>query len=206
MRQSSSRPLKQAVNHHLDEIKLSEDRLTDLESLMGFSGEKKARDESWSNTVYVAAAAVFALVFVVTAIFDNQAVNIPQRIAEEVVHNHLKLKPLEVETDSIEGVRQYFAKLDFMPANSRLIKESGLALIGGRYCSLQGITAAQLRLKANDSASVQTFYQAEYRKEVFGDLPNIEQGDAPVEVYVKGVKVKIWLEKGLVFALTETPS
>lgn len=126
-----------------------------------------------------------------------------ERIATEVAKNHIKLKPLEIETNSIEDIRSYFNKLDFIPINSKLVNQFGLELIGGRYCSLQGITAAQLRVREPGSTTVQTLYQTEYRKDIFEDMPKLEEGDEPVDIYIKGIKVKIWVEKGLLFALTE---
>jgi hypothetical protein len=127
----------------------------------------------------------------------------PQQIAEEVVSNHLKLKPLEVKTGSINAVRGYFTKLDFMPVESSLQALNNLQLIGGRYCSLQGITAAQLRMKQGEN--LQTLYETEYVPDVFGDIPILEKGEEPQVVYAKGIKVKVWVEKGLLFALTDSP-
>lgn len=205
MNQSSNNSLKQAVRHHIDEVNLSEDQLNRLNALMDTSDESDTRNKLWFGWLSISAVAAFFLVFIVSTWFIEQPTNMVQRIAEEVVHNHLKLKPLEVKTDSIDGVRQYFSKLDFMPIDSVLVNDPGLSLIGGRYCSLQGLTAAQLRLKKDTNKTIQTFYQTEYRKDIFGDLPHIAQGDKPVETYVKGIKVKIWVEKGLIFALTEAP-
>ena len=97
------------------------------------------------------------------------------------------------------------AKLDFVPVSSKQVSQSGFELIGGRYCSLQGITAAQLRVRIPDSSDVQTLYQTEYRRDVFNHMPIMEEGEEPLEIFVKGIKVKIWVEKGLLFALTELP-
>jgi hypothetical protein len=38
---------------------------------------------------------------------------------------------------------------------------------------------------------------------LFDDLPQLEDGDEPVTIFVKDVRVKIWVEKKLRFALTE---
>jgi hypothetical protein len=70
---------------------------------------------------------------------------------------------------------------------------------------LQGITAAQLRVRKPGSDIIQTLYQTEYRKDVFDTMPVLEQGHEPVDIYVKGIKVTIWVEKGLLFALTDLP-
>jgi len=86
------------------------------------------------------------------------------RIAMEVAPNHIKLKPLDVETDSMERIRRYFTDLEFVRVESQLLASSNLELLGGRYCSVQSV---------------------------------------PVVVNVKGISVRIWVEKGLLFALTE---
>ena len=126
-----------------------------------------------------------------------------ERIALEVAHNHIKLKPLDVETDSMDGIRNYFTDLEFALVESRLLASSRLELLGGRYCSIQSVPAAQLRVTVPNSNKLQTLYQTEYRKDVFGPLPVLENGDAPIIVNVKGLSVRIWVEKGLLFALTE---
>ena len=50
----------------------------------------------------------------------------------------------------------------------------------------------------------QTLYQTEYKEDIFGPLPVLEDGDAPVTVNVKGVSVRIWVEKGLLIALARS--
>jgi hypothetical protein len=129
-----------------------------------------------------------------------------ERIALEVAHNHIKLKPLDVETDSMDGIRHYFTELEFVPAESTLLANADLKLLGGRYCSIQSVPAAQLRITSPDGDHLQTLYQTEYRKDVFGTLPVLENGDAPVTVNVKGITVRIWVEKGLLFAQVHSDS
>jgi hypothetical protein len=199
-----NRKLKQSVREHIESFSLNEDQLQKLESL----GKKVETEKTGHASIYrwslAAAVAAFLLVFLLTPVLFDQK-NIHERIALEVASNHLKLKPLEIETASIAAVREYFDKLDFMPVSSTLVNELGLELTGGRYCSIQGVAAAQLRVRQPGSDAVQTLYQTEYRKDVFENIPVLEQGDMPVELYAKGVRVRIWAEKGLLFALTETP-
>lgn len=78
-----------------------------------------------------------------------------------------------------------------------------LYLIGGRYYPLQGITAAQLRLKQEEN--LQTLYETEYLPGVLGDILSMEQGEMALIVYAKGIRVKVRVEKGLLFALTDSP-
>lgn len=126
-----------------------------------------------------------------------------QLIASEVVKNHLNLKPLEVHTNNIDGLIHYFTQLDFLLRPSREVSDFKDSLLGGRYCSLQGITAAQLRLKTPTSRTANTLYQTEYRKAVFGPLPDIDQNQRPLVAWAKGIKVRIWVEKGVLFAVTD---
>ncbi len=199
-----NRPLKQAVIEHLESSSLSDEQLHQLESLAGQAAPETVRRISVFTLAAAGAVAVFLLAFLLTPLLVEQG-DVRERIAMEVAGNHIKLKPLEVETRSIEGIRDYFEKLDFMPVSSELVSGYGLELVGGRYCSLQGVTAAQLRVTRPGSDDVQTLYQTEYIKDVFKELPVIEEGNEPVDLYVKGIKVRIWVEKGLLFALTELP-
>ncbi len=199
-----NKPLKQSVRDKLESYSLSDAQLQKLESLDVQAAPVHVRRISVFPLAIAAAVVAFLLAFFLTPLLVEQS-DVRERIAMEVAMNHIKLKPLEVETSSIEGIRDYFKKLDFIPVNSKLVSQSGLELIGGRYCSLQGITATQLRFRKPDTDSVQTLYQTEYRKDVFRNIPVLEEGNEPVDIYVKGIKVRIWVEKGLLFALTELP-
>lgn len=203
MNHSQQQTLKKSFTQHLGDQTLNDDEFEKLEALMKNKSSLNIKNIIKYRVLYI--AAFFILAFIASTLLINKTENLPQLIAEEVVRNHLQLKPLEVKTNSINDIRSYFTKLDFSPINSDLLKTSGLTLIGGRYCSLQGISAAQLRLSSGPDSAVQTFYQTEYRQDVFGLLPDIQRAQKPIEVYARGIKVKIWLEKGLLIALTEAP-
>ena len=80
--------------------------------------------------------------------------------------NHLELKPLDIETQSIRSAQKYFTQLDFLPIKSKQIIETD-KLVGGRYCSIKGRTAAQLRY-TDDLESVSTLYQVDYVESLYG--------------------------------------
>ena len=208
MKPSQKNPLKQQLQQQFNQVQLSDGQFEKLEDLMnqGTAHAEAAADHHWWRSLAVAAVLVLAVVttFMVSQYPVTSLKNMPQQIAEEVVKNHLNMKPLEVKGGSINKVRGYFTKLSFMPVESKLPALDSLQMLGGRYCSLQGITAAQLRMKQGEN--LQTLYQTEYLPEVFGKLPHLENGESPLVVYAKGVKVKIWVEKGLLYALTEAPS
>lgn len=203
-----NRPLKQAVRDHFDQQVLSGAQVKRLESLMQVNQPHPGvRRIPWQRlTTWSVSAAVAAILAVIVLFPPSLLDEIPvtQRIALEVARNHIRLKPLDVKTDSMDAIRRYFTDLDFMPVQSSLLSNSNLAMLGGRYCSIQSLPAAQLRLTQPGSNGLKTLYQTEYRREVFGPLPVLEKGEAPVTEYVKGITVRIWVEKGLLFALTET--
>ena len=201
-----NRPLKQAVRQHFEQRSLSTGQLERLDALMAVNtpGPAGRRLIAKSLIGWPAAVAIAALLAVIVLLPPGSVDDVPmtERIAMEVARNHVKLKPLDVETDNMDGIRRYFTDLEFAPVKSQLLASSNLELLGGRYCSIQSVPAAQLRVSAPDKHGLKTLYQSEYRKEVFGPLPVLENGGVPVEVNVKGITVRIWVEKGLLFALT----
>ncbi len=126
----------------------------------------------------------------------SEQAGVVEAISQEVAKNHIKMKPLEVRSSKLSEVQRYFTMLDFSPIESTLrFADQAHALLGARYCSIRGVTAAQLRYQAGSGLS--TLYEVPYDAALFGDLPNIDRGDEPIQSYSKGVSVKIWVEKGL---------
>ncbi|NOY17659.1 MAG: hypothetical protein GXP23_12210 [Gammaproteobacteria bacterium] len=201
-----SQPLKQQLNRYFKQVELSDRQLTELEGLINAQTEKENRIGRFYGSKLPAIAIILVAViaiFMTSPIPRDIPKDMPRLIAEEVVKNHLKLKPLEIKAGTINAIRGYFSKLEFMPIESSVVSDEDMQLIGGRYCSLQGVTAAQLRMK--QGRSLQTLYQTQYLPDVFGYIPQIEKDESPLVVYARGIKVKIWVEKGLLFALTESP-
>lgn len=128
-------------------------------------------------------------------------------IAEEVVKNHLKLKPLDVETQSIQDAQEFFQHLDFRPVNSlfaeRTYSLNRSELLGGRYCSIQGITAAQLRYTGQQN-TLNTLYQVPYNSAAHGNIPNALNNDVATQLTMKGLTVRLWQERGLLMVLVSS--
>ena len=163
--------------------------------------------------IYALAASVFVLVAAfqlysytqIQQLFNGASssvvmTSISWEIADEVARNHVKMKPLEVQTEQLSQLRDYFTQLDFTPVNSSfLTKSSDSKMLGGRYCSIQGLTAAQIRFSQKDKQPL-TLYEVQYDPSLYGEQPILEQGDKPIELIVRGVAVSIWVEKGLLMA------
>lgn len=218
MNHESSKPLKDVIKEKAKSEVLSDNELARLMSMQSVELVKKEAVSSiGSNENKIKAvgsrlpgprwrwasglAAMCVLAVLLSTFNFNQGTSkndFSIEIAEEVVKNHLKLKPLDVHSDNMMGIREFFTLLDFRPSTSTNFNvESNL--LGGRYCSIQGVTAAQLRFEQNDGLS--TLYQAPYSKRDFGLIPKIEQGQSPLYVMTKGVPVTMWVENGLLMVL-----
>jgi hypothetical protein len=46
-----------------------------------------------------------------------------------------------------------------------------------------------------------TLYEVAYDSATFGTLPNMENNEQPLELLIKGLKVAMWVEKGLLMVL-----
>ncbi len=187
--------LKDAVCTHLERRELDEAQFRRLERLQQQGGARHRR--------YGAAAAfgVLLLSLGVLAYWVPSWVttDLAREIASEVALNHLKRRPLEVHGAALAEVQPYFHELPFRLLDSSLLATSGLDLRGGRYCSVGGVSAAQLRLR-DTQGGLQTLYQVPYDAEVFGGLPNLDAGALPKTLQVRGLSVDLWVERGLLFA------
>lgn len=143
----------------------------------------------------------------------QQQSSLAKQIAKEVVKNHIKLKPLDIQTQSITDIQQFFTQLDFSPVSSQqlvnpLLQSHGgptaHQLLGGRYCSIKGVSAAQLRYQQNDNA-LSTLYQVGYDAKLFGDMPISEQDQPPQNLFVHGLMVSLWVEKDLLMVFVSNP-
>jgi len=116
------------------------------------------------------------------------------RLIREVVYNHNKNLDVEIRSGSLEEVRNFLSQLDFPLIKSKRLSSGTWELIGGRYCSLLGQFAAQLKMRNRSTKNIHTFYQVE-------KPPDIKGITGFSENYEKGVKVSLWIERGLILAL-----
>ena len=197
--------LKTSAQQHFNNKSLSSKQLNQLLVMQeNHNGQKTTRDFFWYKTLSVASVlmlSVLGIYLINSPYFSTQTLE--QRIAEEVAGNHLKLKPLEISSNTMQEITAYFKQLDFSPVSPSSVKLSQQNLLGGRYCSIQGVTALQLRLMNNKTNKVQSLYETEYDKQVFKDFPELKEGSKSLTVYVKGMKVDMWVEKDILFALIE---
>jgi len=195
--------LKKIVQQQMDSIQLSSEQFEKLDGLQLSVPKPNQSHRWWYSMAGVAAMLMLIVLSLPDNLLGHKNGSMVHEIAMEVVKNHLHQKPLEVNANQLSTVRDYFTRLDFSPIESEFLQSKGLSLIGGRYCSLQGVTAAQLRFKSVGINGVNTLYQVGYDPKIFNSLPDFDNGEEPITVYASGIKVTLWVEKGVLFALTE---
>lgn len=157
------------------------------------------KTNSW---IAVAATAIFTML---VALFIHRPFDDPtQDIVREVVNNHVRQKPLEIVSQNFNQTSRYFTQLDFAPLPSKQLSTTQATMLGGRYCSIQSLTAAQLRYQDSQGKHL-TLYQVGFDSQRFGDIPNVDIGESPHIHYLDGLKVSLWTEKGLLMVSVQTP-
>ena len=192
------RSLKTASSGYFTSFQLNDDALTALYEMVNHPAERATR--FYGKQIFVGFVAGILLAIFTNLILQRTQVDPLMQIATEVAQNHLHQNPLEIASNDFSEVQQYFSGLDFAIQPSSYYAGDD-NILGGRYCSLKGVKAAQIRLKTSSQPA--TLYQVAYDKQIFGALPDIDKGEQPVVRYANGVKVRIWVEKGLLMSSAE---
>lgn len=206
----SQEPLKHVVREHVESHALDDTQLRALDDLMATSHARAPSPKprrTWAIAV-VAALLLLGIGATLFAISSTRPTQEPMelRIAQEVVRNHHKLKPLEVHADSIAQTSTFFTKLDFnLLTDSEVLSGYAWTLKGGRYCTIQGEDAAQLRFVGEDHTAPISVYMARYDARQLGEFPRPRHGEAPKRVMVQGIEVLIWVEEDVLLAATHAP-
>ena len=195
--------LKQSVIEKFEPIELSEEKLALLEDRLSAHAADTSKHRVNRRRLTVSGiAAVLALAIGIPlgndAYRSHRADALIDAIALEAVNNHLKLKPLEIESPDLGEVLAYFEKLDFdLVASESIAGNPGDRLLGGRYCTIQGIDAAQLRIRSGNG-ELSTWYEGILPPEELALIPGIDN-DSPAVRTLKGLQVRVWREYGVVF-------
>ncbi len=203
MRQSVDR----AVRWFLASKSLPEARFARLNEIAGQTAPADAAHDGDARRVAVPywgiAAAVVAVAAFAWSVAQHRvpmpSVEVHQHIADEVATNHVKLKPLEVSADDMSEVREFFGPLGFELVESSLFEETPWRMMGGRFCTIRGEAAAQLRMRG-PHGRVQTVYQVSYDSDSHRSMPDVMRGEVPIKLYSHGLEVRLWRERGLLFA------
>lgn len=148
----------------------------------------------------VFAVAAMVMLMVTTFYMQITPSDIGREIANEVVANHLRERPLEVIDDNFVVVSAYLIELDFSPVKPSASLLNNASMLGGRYCSIKSEIAAQIRYKDAQDRVI-TLYQVKFDADKFGDIPPLEEGTNSPTYVVNGFQVTLWTNNGLMMAL-----
>ena len=118
--------------------------------------------------------------------------SLTEAIAKEIARNHYKREKVQFVARDYAELRKKMSKLDFPTIVSARLDPKRLRLLGGRYCSIRGQTANQIKLK-DEKGRIHTLYETRVSDAVVG----FTEG----ELKVNGLRVSIWRESGLLFGL-----
>ncbi len=201
MKSARKIPLPQALKKHMDNITLSDTQLEQLLPERASHQKETTPARAWWRSqammpYRLVASIVLVLSVVMVLPFITRA-GIPHQVVKEVAYNHNKQMAMEIHSDSMTEIGDYLSQLDFVPIESAQLPSTQWQLLGGRYCSINGKLAVQLKIQNQKDKQIYTFYQA--------ILPDKLRSAKPVTEYADGVKVELWREKGLLMGLAKSP-
>lgn len=164
------------------------------------SGEMVHPSPSWwrspRHVLPIAAAVVFALLglgLLVTPMMAPPSQQLAYAVAKEVAKAHNKALAPEFVTHSYTTLQAQLHRVDFPLQPKADALAAACTLLGGRYCSIQGELAAQLRLQDAATGTLYTLF-------VTKDTPQLETLKQSNR-WVEGDNVRFWREGDRFFAL-----
>lgn len=152
-------------------------------------GKDNKKNQTW-GLGKIAIAAILVIGFVFTFSFF-QSNDIEERIVKEIKMNHIKELKVEFPSDSVANLQANLDKLDFPLDKALSVVSDQYTLIGGRYCSIQGNLAAQLKIKNKQSKDVETLYITSLDPE----LQKVKSTDVTSD----GINIILWKQNGLLY-------
>lgn len=190
MKNKDTNTLKSELQNFYQDKSLSDTRLKQLQN----AGKNRQAYQRWGRRTFGALA---ASVLLTTTLYVFTLPKVDYiGLSEEIAYNHNSQMQMEVFSESILDIQQYLNRLDFSLIDSMQLPSLSWQLVGGRYCSIDGKIAAQLKIKNKHDQKIYTFYQAKLPEDT---VNSIEMK----EVKVDGVKVKLWKENGLLMGLAQ---
>jgi hypothetical protein len=178
---------------------LTSEKLKTMKSLLQLENMERApaHQKHWVLPLLGSIAALLFVFVALSSSLRQSSGALSKRVAEEVALNHKKQLAVEFPINDYAILDKKMSKLDFTIIASKRLNDRGYNLLGGRYCSIGGHIAGQLRLQDAQERSL-TLYQ--FRPGTrYSKLPE-------TTISVDGVSVLIWQESGLVLGLARTSS
>ncbi len=180
--------LREKLKAHYDDKSMGQERIDKLGAIAAAADRARSRRALRHSLVFAAGLLAF-----VAAVFMLRSNDVPVRheVAREIAQNHRHDYASEFTVTDYETLRTSLARLDFVLDAPRR-HTRGLTLRGGRYCSLQGRIAAQMRLE-DGAGRTCTLYA------VRGD--SLLDPSEEVVVRLEELRVRLWREGDVLFGL-----
>lgn len=193
----NAKNLNDHVNDHYSRQALPEEA---IDRLLAHGPSKKNSGLAGSLTsrwrfLSMAAMLVIAILAVPFALNHTTESTWALRAAQEVALNHKKQLGVEFSGSDYGSLRAQMSKLDFVLAAPTRLQNTGLRLVGARYCSIQGHLAAQIKLQ-DDQGREYTLYQTH--------LPSPAPTLSKDDYRINSVRIQEWQEAGIFFALARS--
>ncbi len=118
-----------------------------------------------------------------------------EMVMKEAALNHLSKLKMDARAQSLADLQGQLGELPFeikLPDSSFFVK---LALLGGRYCTMNGNLAAHLKLSDPETMKEYSLFLTPSEEGLLSLKQNTER--------LSGVDVKLWSENNVVYALAE---
>jgi len=155
----------------------------------------------WTQTTNWQVASMVFFTAIVFGIFigknNSFTTNIDTLVLEEIAMNHNKRLDVEFPITQYEPLRLAMAKLNFSLTQPKALSFV-YQLVGGRYCSIQGRIAAQLKIKNINNGKIATLYITPVTDRI------AEITDQ--ETTSKNVNIKLWSANNFLYGLATDTS
>ncbi len=189
--------IKKACQDHYQEQPLSNAQLDKLKALQQSQDPRNHSTSLFStnkSSGYFALAASLFFIAIASWLINGNQNQLAKQVAAEIAYNHSKQMALEISSNKLGLIKAHLSKLDFNLIESDKAEQEHWDLLGGRYCSIQGKLAAQLRVKQNNTKGYHTFYQA--------IIPtDLNLNNKTYSTWVEGTQVELWIEDGVLLGL-----
>ncbi len=181
--------LEQELNNYYRSKRIASDKITAIQASVHEMGGTRRR----SSYLIPLAAAILLTIGIGLWMHISTDSSLTHQVVTEIGHNHRQHGALVVKSDQYDVVQAALSELDFSirPRRGELVRD--FVLVGGKYCTIQGSQAAQLKLSHRKSQIIYTLYVLP----IADDIKDVEPG-----IYeTNGLQVELWTDQFLFYGL-----
>ena len=184
--------LERELNNYYRSKRLSSHRIAAIQSSVSKTGRARRRIPPY----LIPLAASILLIIGIGVWSYTTTHSTTHRVVSEIGQNHHQHGALMVESDRYGVVQTALGKLDFpiRPRREELV--SDFVLAGGKYCTIQGLMAAQLKPRHSKSRIIHTLYVLPIADEIKDIEPGVYETD--------GIKVELWTDQSMLYGLAHS--